>query len=126
MIGPGLMVLTPYAARRQLLGDRAAERTRRRLGRAVDCAASQAAVRAGHRSGQDDRAAVRNDRDGVLDQEKCAFDVHVELIVEERLVEAWVAKRSIPVELSHGNRTKKERCRQSSKVDRAASQVMRR
>src|ERR1700681_3927538 len=60
----------PDAARRQLLGDRAAERTQRRLGRAVDCAASQAAVRARYRSRQDDRTAVRNDRNGVLDQKE--------------------------------------------------------
>src|SRR5882724_7006648 len=77
----------PYAARRQLLSNGAAERTQRRLGRAVDCAASQAAVRARHRSGQDDRAAVRNDRNGVLDQEECALDVDVELAVVKGLID---------------------------------------
>src|ERR1700730_2977425 len=77
----------PDAARRQLLGDRAAERTQRRLGRTIDRAASQAAVRAGHRSGQDDRTAVRNDRDGVLYEEECAPDVDVELAVVKGLVD---------------------------------------
>src|SRR6202035_827059 len=77
----------PDAARRQLLGDRAAERTQCRLGRTIDRAASQAAVRAGYRSGQYDRAAVRNDRDGVLDQEECALDVDVELAVVKGLVD---------------------------------------
>jgi hypothetical protein len=57
---------------------RSCGRTQRRLGRAVDCAASQAAARAGHRCGQDDRTAVRNDRDRVLDQEECALDVDIE------------------------------------------------
>jgi hypothetical protein len=78
------------------------------LGRAVDRAASEATVRARHRSGHDNRAAIRNDGDGVLDQEECTLDVDVEMAVVESFVDCSIgASLAIPVLKSsffiHGN-----------------------